>query len=220
MIEPLADADIQWEDGVPVSRRFDDPYYARSDGLAESRHVFLDGNGLAERFRGAREFHIAELGFGTGLNFLAAWALWRDVAPEGGVLSFTTFEGFPMSREEQARALAVWPELDGFVADMLAGRMGDVELTVIEGDVRETLPAWEGLADAWFLDGFAPARNPEMWGEALMAKVGRKTRPGGTFATYTAAGHVRRSLQAAGFDVRKVPGFGSKREMLVGRCSS
>ena len=220
MVKPLADADIEWEDGVPVSRRFDDPYYARADGLAESRHVFLDGNGLADRFRGAREFRIAELGFGTGLNFLAAWALWREVAPAGARLSFTTFEGFPMTPDAQARALAIWPELDDLVAEMLVGRMADVDLRVIEGDVRETLPAWDGAADAWFLDGFAPARNPEMWGEALMAEVGRKTRPGGTFATYTAAGHVRRSLQVAGFEVRKTPGFGTKREMLVGQRPS
>lgn len=220
MTEPLADADIQWEDGVPVSRRFDDPYYARSDGLAESRHVFLDGNELAERFRGAGAFHIAELGFGTGLNFLAAVTLWRNVAPEGAVLTFSTFERFAMRKDEQARALAVWPELDGLVAEMLGGQLAGVDLNVIQGDVRETLPAWCDAADAWFLDGFAPARNPEMWGEALLAEIGARTRPGGTFATYTAAGHVRRSLQAAGFEVRKVPGFGSKRDMLVGRLPS
>ncbi|MEO0746057.1 MAG: tRNA (5-methylaminomethyl-2-thiouridine)(34)-methyltransferase MnmD, partial [Pseudomonadota bacterium] len=91
--------------------------------------------------------------------------------------------------------------------------LGDVELTLITGDARQALPAWDGRADAWFLDGFSPAKNPELWGEALMAEVGRHTAPGGTAATYTAAGHVRRGLEAAGFTVDRVPGFGRKRHM-------
>ena len=216
MRDDLTDPDLRWEDGVPVSSRFDDPYFARSDGLAESRHVFLDGNSLAERFRGARTFHIAELGFGTGLNFLAAVKLWQDSAPEDASLTFTTFEGFPMAREEQRRALKVWRELDSIAEEMLEGGIAGVELNVITGDVRESLPAWHGAINAWFLDGFAPARNPEMWEPGLMQAVHDNTAAGGTFATYTAAGHVRRSLEAAGFTVVKRPGFGTKREMLTG----
>ena len=222
MRDALPDPELRWEDGVPVSSRFEDPYYARSDGLAESRHVFLEGNKLHERFRGAKAFHIAELGFGTGLNFLAALALWRELAAPGAILSFTSFELYPLDPDAMSKALARWPELGPLTDEVIAhmrGRtlMPDVRLEVNLGDAREALPQSILRADAWFLDGFAPARNPEMWSEDLLATVTRKTRPGGTFATYTAAGHVRRSLQAAGFTVRKVPGFGTKREMMVGQ---
>ena len=216
MAEDLSDTALRWEDGVPVSTRFNDPYYARSDGLAESRHVFLDGNGLATRFQGVARFHIAEMGFGTGLNFLAAWMLWRDVAASASVLHFTSFELYPMSPDEQRRALSAWPALSPLADAMLAGDLPGVVLDVVHGNVRDTLPAWEGAADAWFLDGFAPARNPDMWGVDMMQSVHDHTAPKGSFATYTAAGHVRRSLQAVGFHVRKVPGHGTKREMLVG----
>lgn len=217
MPEALADTDLRWEMGVPVSSRFDDPYYARSDGLAESRHVFLDGNNLAERFAGAKTFHTAELGFGTGLNFLATWALWREVALEGAILTHTSFERYPMAPEAQLRALAVWPELADLAQAMVDGDMPDVRLSVIQGDARDRVPAWNGRADAWFLDGFAPARNPEMWEPGLMQAVHDHTTAGGTFGTYTAAGHVRRSLEGAGFMVIKRAGFGTKREMLTGR---
>lgn len=210
------DAKLRWEDGVPVSVRHDDPYYARADGLAETRHVFLDGNGLAARFRGAARFHVAELGFGTGLNCLAAWALWREMAAPGAVLRFTSFERDPMTPEERSRALSAFPELAGLAEALATGETPGLALEVIEDDARATLPTWTGIADAWFLDGFAPARNPDMWEPALLAAVHARTVPGGTFATYTAAGHVRRCLAAAGFEVARRPGFGSKREMLAG----
>lgn len=219
-----SDAKLRWEDGdVPVSERFDDPYYSRADGLAESRHVFLDGNDLEARFRAATgTFHIAELGFGTGLNMLAAIALWRQLSPSAE-LRLTSFERYPLGRADMARALAQWPELSGIAGEFLAAwpasRIGlaGIELTVIEGDVADTLHRWTGSADAWFLDGFAPSRNPEMWSPAVLGAVADRTAPRGTFATYTAAGFVRRGLQDAGFEVRKCPGYGSKREMLTGR---
>lgn len=219
-----SDAKLRWEDGdVPVSERFDDPYYSRTDGLAESRHVFLDGNDLEARFRAATgRFHIAELGFGTGLNMLATIALWRKMSP-AAQLRFTSFEACPLGREDMARALAQWPELSHVAEELLAGwptsriDLSGVELEVIEGDVATTLPRWKGRTDAWFLDGFAPSRNPEMWSPAVLQAVAEGTVRNGTFATYTAAGFVRRGLQAAGFEVLKRPGFGSKREMLTGR---
>lgn len=223
-------AKLRWEAGeIPVSTQFDDPYYARSDGLAETRHVFLRGNDLAERFAATETFSIAELGFGTGLNFLAAWMSWRQRGRPGR-LRFTSFELYPMQAAEAARALGRWPELAPLTDALLAAWPGtgkgtgmgaatfpDADLEVIAGDARESVPAWSGQADAWFLDGFAPARNPEMWEPGLLQGVHDHTVPGGTAATYSAAGHVRRSLAGAGFEVRRVPGHGTKREMLIAK---
>jgi tRNA U34 5-methylaminomethyl-2-thiouridine-forming methyltransferase MnmC len=208
--------------GVPVSEMFDDPYYSLDNGLAETRHVFLEGNGLPARF--APGFHIAELGFGTGLNLIAARQAWQ-AAGTAGPLRFTSFEAFPMAPDDALRALAAFPETAPFAEDtaqLLADPArplirADIEMRLIVGDARDTLPAWEGRADAWFLDGFAPAKNPELWGADLLAEVARHTAPGGSFATYTAAGDVRRALVAAGFDVTRQPGYGRKRHMTTGR---
>ena len=212
-----------WRDnGVPVSERFDDPYYSLDNGLAETRHVFLDGNALPARFRPG--FHIAELGFGTGLNLIAARLAWRAAGIEAR-LSFTSFEAFPMPPEDALRALSAFPEVACLAEDTAALLSDpglplirdDIEMRLVTGDARLTLPAWQGQADAWFLDGFSPAKNPELWGADLMAEVGRHTAPGGSFATYTAAGDVRRALVAAGFDVARQPGYGRKRHMSTGR---
>jgi tRNA U34 5-methylaminomethyl-2-thiouridine-forming methyltransferase MnmC len=211
-------ASIDWRDGgIPVSARFDDPYYSLQSGLEETRHVFLRGNGLPERARAG--FHIAELGFGTGLNLLATHAA---LAQCPGPIHFTSFEAFPMAAPDMARALAAFPELDAapLIAAIATGAtrfaLGPLDVTLILGDARETLPQWQGRADAWYLDGFSPAKNPELWADDLLAEVGRHTAPGGTFATYTAAGAVRRALAAAGFDVARQPGFGRKRHMSAG----
>lgn len=215
--------ELEWIDGVPVARAFDDPYFSKRDGLAETRHVFLGGNDLPARF--GPGFHIAELGFGTGLNALAALDAWRKARCEGP-LRFTSFELFPMRPDDAKRALDAFPEIAGLAAPVLAALGGktvlrgdDLHLTLVLGDARETLAVWEGKADAWFLDGFAPARNPELWEPAVMAQVVRHTRPHGTFATYTAAGAVRRALEAAGFEVARVPGYGTKRHMSKGRLA-
>lgn len=209
-----------WRDGVPISARFDDPYYSLQDGLDETNHVFVRGNRLPDRM--ASDLHIAELGFGTGLGFLAAWEAWR-AAPVQGALRFTTFEAFPMSLDAQAKALRAFPTLAPLANRLMqALATGDpqiapgVTLTVIPGDARTTVPLWRGSADAWFLDGFSPAKNPELWHPDLMRAVYDHTAPGGSFATYTAAGHVRRSLADAGFAVTRVPGFGRKRHMTIG----
>ena len=218
-----AAAKIRWEDGdLPVSTQFDDPYFSRHDGLAETRHVFLDGNNLAQRFSGASSFSIAELGFGTGLNALAAIALWRQTAPPGARLSYTAFELYPMTGEEMARALTAWPELTDLAQSLLAAwpateiALPGADLSVVIGDARQTVPGWTGVAQAWFLDGFAPSRNPQMWEATLLQAVHDHTAPGGTFATYSAAGAVRRALAGAGYQVSRVPGYGRKREMLAG----
>lgn len=214
---------LEWkEGGVPVSQRFDDPYFSLGNGLAETRHVFLAGNDLPGRFRPG--FRVAELGFGTGLNMLAAMIEWRRSGVEG-VLHFTSFEAFPLEAGDIARALQAFPEAEAvagpFLAQWAAGarRILDqgIEAEIIIGDARDALAAWGGRADAWFLDGFSPAKNPELWGEDLMAEVAAHTNTHGSFATYTAAGHVRRALQAAGFQVERRQGFGHKRHMSVGR---
>ncbi len=211
--------ELQWRDGsVPVSTRFDDPYFSLAGGLEETRHVFLAGNDLPARFRDG--FAVAELGFGTGLNFLTTLAAWK-AAGSPGRLSFTSFEAYPMARDDMARALAAFPDLAP-LEDALVSRwtgsggryeFDGMELTVIEGDARATLPGWTGRADAWFLDGFAPAKNPELWQPDLLAEVARHTVPGGTAATYTAAGFVRRGLENAGFAVTRCEGYGRKRHM-------
>ena len=209
---------LAWLDGgVPVSVRFDDPYFSLAGGLEETGHVFLAGNGLPQRLRAG--FHIAELGFGTGLNLLATHLLAPDMP-----LRYTTFEAYPITADEMARAHAAFPQAAAVAGPLVAAwakgqrhfTLGAIEVSVIEGDARSALPAWAGLADAWYLDGFSPAKNPELWGDGLMAEVARHTAPSGTFATYTAAGHVRRALQAAGFAVTRQSGFARKRHMTTG----
>ena len=211
-------AEVEWRDGVPVSTRFSDPYYSLDDGLAEARHVFLDGNRLPERLRPG--LHVAELGVGTGLNLLALMALVR--ASGRGPVRYTGFEAFPLAAPEMRRALAAFPDLAADAALLVGAREAgeplrtdEIEAEFILGDARATLRNWRGRADAWFLDGFAPARNPELWEPALLAEVAGHTSPGGTAATYSAAGGVRRGLEAGGFAVERRRGFGRKRHMTV-----
>ncbi|KMK68782.1 tRNA (5-methylaminomethyl-2-thiouridine)(34)-methyltransferase MnmD [Puniceibacterium sp. IMCC21224] len=214
---------LSWRDGqVPVSTRFDDPYYSLAGGLAETRHVFLAGNDLPQRLRDG--FHIAELGFGTGLNLLAALTMWRESATPGR-LHFTTFEAFPLTADDMIRAQSAFEELKP-LADELAPHwqagttffdLPDLRFEMIPGDARDTLPNWSGTADAWFLDGFSPAKNPELWEPALLDTVSRHTAADGTAATYTAAGHVRRALDAAGLVTARVSGYGRKRHMTIAR---
>jgi tRNA U34 5-methylaminomethyl-2-thiouridine-forming methyltransferase MnmC len=214
--------EIDWRDGrVPVSRRFDDPFYSLEDGLAEARHVFLAGNDLPARFRPG--FRIAELGFGTGLNMVAAALAWR-AAGQTGPLRFTSFEAFPLEGAAARAALAAFPEAAPFADGIAAALSGDgriempgLSARIVFGDARCTVPRWEDMADAWFLDGFAPARNPELWEPGLLGAVARRTAPGGTCATYSAAGAVRDALRGAGFDVARAPGYGRKRHMVRGR---
>lgn len=219
-------AELDWKDGTtPVSLRFDDPYFSVVDGLAETRHVFLAGNELPKRFKPG--FQIAELGFGSGLNLFAALIEWRAAGIDGP-LRFTSFEAFPMRAEEMEKALSAFPEAreiaDPFLSRWADGhRRVETEDLIADiriGDARTTLPQWSGAADAWFLDGFAPAKNPELWQADLMRAVAAHTRPGGTCATYTAAGAVRRALSDAGFIVTRTNGFGRKRHMTTARLAN
>jgi len=228
---PNLDPPLQWRDGQPWSARFDDRYFSATSGLDETRHVFLRGNRLAERFaalRAGEAFCIGETGFGTGLNFLCARRLFEECATPGATLVFRSIERWPLAPAELRVVHALWPALQRG-ADALAARwappapgrhawdFGAVRLELDIADVADALPAWpEASVDAWFLDGFAPARNPQMWSDAVLAQVARASRGGTTLATYTSVGRVRRGLQALGFAMQRVPGHGHKRDMLVG----
>ncbi len=219
--KPDKNASLTWQaDGSPRSTRFDDPYFSAQGGLDEALHVFLAGNDLPMRF--TEGFHIAETGFGTGLNMLAAWQAWRQSGCPGP-LRYTSFEAFPLTPADMRRALALWPELAALATPLLAAwpvktlRLPDLHFDLVTGDATTTLPAWQGAADAWFLDGFSPGKNPALWSPEILLAVGRHSAPNGTFATYTAAGHVRRALAAAGFVVKRAKGFGHKRHMSLGK---
>ena len=214
-------AELTWRDGtLPVSIRFDDPYFSLDNGLAETRHVFLTGNGLPDRFTDG--FQIAELGFGTGLNMFATLLEWRAAGMKTP-LHFTSFEAFPMTAADMDKALAAFPKAHAIAAPFLAEwakgkqriEIDDLVADIVIGDARATLPTWRGKADAWFLDGFSPAKNPELWEVDLLDEVARHTALNGTLATYTAAGFVRRGLTSAGFAVTRIAGYGRKRHMTT-----
>ncbi|WP_332654657.1 FAD-dependent 5-carboxymethylaminomethyl-2-thiouridine(34) oxidoreductase MnmC [Brevundimonas sp.] len=218
------------EDGAPRSGRFDDIYFSREDGLAESRAVFLAGCGLPDAWRGRRRFTVAELGFGTGLNIAALLDLWRREGPPDSQLHIFSVEGFPLSREEAARALGTWPELAAPAAALLEGWPAatpgfhridlpgfNATLDLAVGEADWTLSQWSGRADAWFLDGFAPSTNPGMWSDAVLDGVAARSAPGARVATFTVAGSVRRGLSERGFTTEKKPGHGRKRERLEAR---
>lgn len=228
----IAHARLDWNEGAPRSAAFGDIYFS-GDGAAETAHVFLDGNGLPARFAQSARFAIGEFGFGSGLNFLMAWDLWRRTPkPEGARLHFFSIEAFPLHQEDMARAHAAWPRLADLSARLrallpptVAGThvlpvAPDVTLILAYGDANLAVARAEGGVDAWFFDGFSPARNPEMWGEVLFAEAARLSNPGATFATFTVAGGVRRAIAAAGFAVEKRPGYGRKKEMLAGRIET
>jgi len=225
---PPEGSPLVWrEDGLPQSSLYGDVYFSSVDGLAETKAVFLTGCGLPERFGQQPDFTVGELGFGSGLNIAALLDLWRREKPQGGRLHVFSIEAHPLARDEAARILAHWPELGdaaqvlldhwpgrarGFHRVDLPGFDAVLDLAVM--DVIPALQAWDGAADAWFLDGFSPALNPAMWREEVLAAVASRSAPGARAATFTVAGAVRRGLQAAGFEIAKRPGFGRKRERL------
>jgi tRNA 5-methylaminomethyl-2-thiouridine biosynthesis bifunctional protein len=218
---------IDMADGVPRARDFDDSYYNADDGLAETRHVFLDGNDLPARMAAADHLTIAETGFGTGLNLLAVMAALKQYPHLQ--IDYLSLEASPLDADMMAAAHAAFPAVGdeasglraalpprwpGYHLVILAG--GRVSLHLHYGDAGDILPTLDISADCWFLDGFAPARNPSLWTPGLLSQIGRLTADGGSFASFTAAGDVRRGLQDAGFDVHKAAGFGRKRDMIRG----
>ena len=210
---------------APASARFGDIYFSVEGGLAESEAVFLRGCGLPKTFRPG--FVIAEAGFGTGLNLLAAWRAWR-ASGRAGRLHFVSMERYPLDREQLARALASFPSVAPLAHKLVAAWPGrvrgvhrrefsDLTLDLWHMDVADALPEMRLRADAWFLDGFSPARNPDMWSAETLARIAKLTLPGGRLASFTVAGHVRRALADAGLEVERRPGFGRKRHRLEAR---
>ena len=240
--EALSAPQLQWRDGLPYSTLFDDVYFAATDGYRESMHVFIDGNQLRQRFaqEHSRPFVIGDMGFGTGLNMLLAWKLFDEFAPPDARLHFYCVEKHPLQPDDLCRCLALWPSLAPYAAKLLAVypialtpgfhacalEPHRVQLTLMLGDASEMFEellvcgdvnleqqgrTWS--VDAWFLDGFAPAKNPAMWSMSLFALMVRLSTVGTTVATFSAAGIVRRGLEAAGFRVTKAAGFGLKKHI-------
>lgn len=228
---PLAPAILTLApDGTPVSEAYGDVYHSAAGGHAQARHVFLAGNSLPERWRGRADFTILETGFGLGLNFMATWLAWRNDDERSQTLTFVSVEKHPFSVSDLELAQAAWPEFAELAAalrqqwpPLVAGEHairlegGRVILRLVFGDAVDVLPALEAAADAFYLDGFSPAKNPALWSPALCQSLARLAQPMATLATWSVAGHVRQALIGAGFVVKKQPGFAGKRQMLVGQ---
>ena len=217
-------------EGVPYSEAFGDVYHSAHGGPAQARHVFLQGNDLPARWRGRDHYTVVETGFGLGLNFLETWRALEEDLQGPARLDFVSVENHPFSRRSLAAAHARWPEhqarsqtllqawplpLAGFHRLELAG--GRIVLTLLLGDAQTLLPQVEARADAFYLDGFAPERNPQLWSAEIFTQLARMAAPGASVATWSVAAGVRRGLAKAGCRVEKRPGFAAKREMLTGR---
>ena len=228
----IQSADIIWRDGLPYSNTFDDIYFSPQDGLAETDYVFLQGNRLSQRFEqlpAQHSFTIAETGFGTGLNFLATWQLWQQTSKQTNTwLHFVSTEKHPLTPQDLQRALALWPTLAPYAQQLLAQypplvagwhrlvfAEANISLTLIMGDANELLPQLSAQVDAWFLDGFAPDKNPDFWQLELLQHIAKLSQTGTTLSTFSAAGVVKRALEQVGFSVVKQKGFGRKREMIT-----
>ena len=220
-------------DGTPFSAAYGDVYHSAHGGPAQARHVFLGGNDLPQRWQGRDRFVILETGFGLGLNFLATWRAWRDDPQRCRRLHFVSFEKHPFTAADLAVAQQAWPEFAALASELqqrwppltpgihrlfLDDRR--ITLTLVFGDAKTQLRAVDAGVDAFFLDGFSPARNPALWTPEICRALARLAAPAATLATWSVAGHVRDALAAAEFDLAKRPGFAGKREMLVGRFRS
>jgi len=230
---PLVPARLAFDaNGVPYSEAYGDVYHSSDGGPEQARHVFLAGNGLPERWRRRASFTVVETGFGLGLNFLATCAAFLEDADAPARLHYVSVEKHPFTRTDLAAALSRWPGLAPQARELVSAwplclpafhrlhlARGRVALTLLLGDAAALLPQLEARADAFYLDGFAPEKNPGPWSPAIMKELARLAAPGATLATWTVAGAVRTALAETGFAVEKRAGFGRKREMLVGSFS-
>lgn len=223
---------LQWQEGQPFSLMFHDPYFSKVNGLEESRYVFLQQNNLQERWQAwpwqeQRSFSLVETGFGTGLNFLLTWQAWRARPSNQGWLHFTSIEKHPLTVAQMRQASNLWPELAELTEQLLKNyplpikgmhhinfAQERISLTLYFSDIEQALPQLTAPVHAWYLDGFAPARNPQMWSHSLFKTLRLLSAPNATLATFTAAGDIKRALIGAGFSVEKIKGYGAKRDML------
>ncbi|THB70634.1 MAG: hypothetical protein D6B28_08900 [Gammaproteobacteria bacterium] len=223
--------DISWKnDTTPISNEYGDVYFSADNGLLESKYVFIESNSLSSRFSTADDFHIAEAGFGTGLNFAIACKLWNSISPSDTTLFFTSFEKHPLAFADFRKAANNWKELESVYSHLLptysnlkpGNNIFDIPLlrtvlNIIVGDINDMIPSIPSSSiDCWFLDGFAPSVNPQMWTETVISNVTKSAKPESTLSTFTAAGNIRRALIKHGYKVSKKPGFGKKREMIFG----
>ncbi len=226
----LTHAQILWHDQTPTSSLFGDVYFSDEDGIAETQHVFINNNRLMERWQqlSTNRFTIGETGFGTGLNFMCALQLWCSMNRGNRHLHYVSVEKFPLRSEDLLSVATRYPQFDALYQRLIlqypANVRGfhrlffpdlNVTLNLLFGDASEYFQTLDGQVDAWFLDGFAPSVNPDMWQPALFSAIARLSKPGATLATFTCAGVVKRGLMEAGFNVKKVPGHGRKREILT-----
>lgn len=225
----MREAEIIWQSGQAFNTQFEDIYFSRENGIAETEHVFLAQNNLPSRWRDKTRFVIAETGFGTGLNFFTTVSEWLKTSHQNACLHYFSVEKFPLKQSDLKQALSAWPDLQDLVSAFtphyppaVAGFHHiplfnhRVVLTLLFGDAESMLPKMRGPVDAWYLDGFAPGKNPQMWTDTVFQNIAQLSKKGSTFSTFTAAGQVRRALATAGFSVAKVAGYGKKREMLRG----
>lgn len=239
MFESIQTADLEWKciDGIeiPYAKQFGDIYFSQDNGLLESRHVFINGNDLSTRLAQLSDyayFQVGETGFGTGLNILALWQLWQQVRPKNhSKLHVTTVEKFPLSKSDLIRALKVWPELEPLAEQLtqqyplpIAGchRLSFAQerfsIDLWLGDAHDVFPVIPktSTVDAWFLDGFAPSCNPEMWEEQILKNIVRLSKIGTTFTSFSVAGVLKRGLSTQGIQISRPRGFLHKRQMLKG----
>ncbi len=228
--QPIESAKLDWLEDAPQSHEFEDIYFSTDGGLNESRYVFLQANHLPERWQGLDATTMAETGFGTGLNFLSTAQAWLTHSKPNAVLHYVSVEKHPLQRTDLQRALASWPTLKALSNELINHYPaltpgyhrrslfnGRVQLTLMFGDAEIMLSELHAVVDTWYLDGFAPRKNPDMWSDKLFQHIARLSHDKTSFSTFTAAGIVRRGLQAVGFNIEKIKGFGKKREMLRGQ---
>jgi len=231
--QPIEPALLDWDNDTPRNQEHGDIYFSTDGGIAETEYVFLQGNQLPQRWQKQKpdqeHFTIAETGFGTGLNFLCTLKHWLATAPANAHLNYISIEKHPLNKTDLQRAISSWPELAEVGAELLEHYPplvhglhqrqlfnGRVSLSLLFGDANTMFTDIDATVDAWYLDGFAPSKNPGMWTPELFKQIARLTKANGSFATFTAAGIVRRGLKAEGFEVKTQPGFGRKRDMSVG----
>jgi len=221
---------IHWKEGnIPHSKQFQDIYFSCQDGLAESRYHFLRGIGAPDIWQNRESFSIGETGFGFGLNFIMTLKAWKETAAPDAKLHYIATEKYPISRDHIIRALRNWPELDTELqalwqvypdqpdkSQTLELCDGRVRLSLLIGDSLNMLQDLNMKVDAWYLDGFSPRTNPDMWTNILFRNIARLSVTGARLGTFTAVGSVRRGLEASGFKIKKQKGFGKKRDCLRG----